>query len=74
NDPDDEEAKDIVWRSSVDKSINKNVNLVMADGCGSFVPPKVNSSEIVVSNPKKEGENGAKRWDGKGKAREELFR
>ncbi|MDR0679763.1 MAG: hypothetical protein LBF42_01860, partial [Puniceicoccales bacterium] len=39
NDPDDEEAKDIVWRSSVDKSINKNVNLVMADGCGSFVPP-----------------------------------
>ncbi|MDR2436288.1 MAG: hypothetical protein LBD33_03205 [Puniceicoccales bacterium] len=58
NDPDDEEAKDIVWRASVDKSINKNVNLVMAEGCGAFIPPKVDASQIVVSTPKRDGEDG----------------
>ncbi|MDR3274174.1 MAG: hypothetical protein LBS87_02460 [Puniceicoccales bacterium] len=73
-DSDDEEAKDIVWRASVDKSINKNVSLMMVDGCGSFVPPKVDVSQIVVSNPKKEGENGAKDGERKSKGREELFK
>jgi tetratricopeptide (TPR) repeat protein len=57
SDPDDEEAKDMMWRASVDKSINKNVNLVMVDGCNSFVPPKVDASQIVMSNQKREDED-----------------
>jgi len=73
-DPNDEEAKDIVWRASVDKSINKNVSLRMVDGCGSFVPPKVDASQIVMSNPKKEGENGAKDRERKSKGKEELLK
>ncbi|MDR2721160.1 MAG: hypothetical protein LBB15_02630 [Puniceicoccales bacterium] len=73
DDPDDEEAKDIVWRASVDKSINKNVNLVMAEGCGTFVPPKVDASQIVVSNPKKENEDG-KKSGGWGKPKNDSLR
>jgi tetratricopeptide (TPR) repeat protein len=73
-DPSDEEAKDILWRASVDKSINKNVNLMMVDGCGAFVPPKVDASEIVVSNPKKGDENGTRDGDKRSKARDELFK
>jgi tetratricopeptide (TPR) repeat protein len=74
NYPDDEEAKDIVWRASVDKSINKNVNLMMIDGCGSFVPPKVGASEIVMSSPKKEDEKEVKDGEKRGKPRDELFK
>ncbi|MDR1255684.1 MAG: hypothetical protein LBJ94_02020 [Puniceicoccales bacterium] len=70
SDPDDEKAKDIVWRASVDKSIGKNVDLVMVEGCNSFTPPKVDVSQIVVSTPKKEEENGAKNGEGKGKSKE----
>jgi hypothetical protein len=47
---------------------------MMVDGCGSFVPPKVDASQIVMSNPKKEGENGAKDRERKSKGKEELLK
>jgi hypothetical protein len=71
---DDEEAKDILLRASVDKSINKNVDLMMVDGCGSFVPPKVNASEIVISSQKKEDEKEGKDGEKKRKPRDDLFK
>lgn len=77
NDPDNEEAKDIVWQSSVDKSMNKNLDLVMAGGLKKFSPPKVDASQIVLSNPqKRDDDDGKKDKDGKSKkqTRNELFK
>jgi tetratricopeptide (TPR) repeat protein len=74
-DPDDEEAKDVVWRASVDKSMNKNVSLMMVDGCGSFVPPpRVDASHIVLSNSKQSGEKEAQNGEKKSRARDDLFK
>ncbi|MDE6432195.1 MAG: hypothetical protein K2L13_02250, partial [Opitutales bacterium] len=55
--PENADAKDIVWKSSVDKQINQNVDLVVADGIKQVAPPKVDASQIVMSNAKAEDEN-----------------
>ncbi len=54
--PDDNEAKDIVWKSSVDKQMDKKLDLVMANGISHIAPPKVDTSQIIVSNHKNEGD------------------
>ncbi|MDR2603447.1 MAG: hypothetical protein LBC11_02720 [Puniceicoccales bacterium] len=48
--PDSEEAKDILWKSSVEKHMNSDVALVTADGNKRFVPPKVDAEKIFIAS------------------------
>ncbi|MDR2628924.1 MAG: hypothetical protein LBC30_02970 [Puniceicoccales bacterium] len=49
-DPANEEAKDILWKSSVEKHMNSDVALVTADGNKRFVPPKVDADKIFIAS------------------------
>lgn len=65
NYPEDPDAKDIIWKSSVDKQMNQKVNLMMADGIKTVAPPRVDASQIVLSNPQASEKKDEK--DGKSK-------
>lgn len=64
SDPDDPEAKDIVWKSSVDKHMSPKVELVMADGIKRMAPPHVDAAQIVMTNPKTDDKNKKEEKDG----------
>ncbi|MDR3144256.1 MAG: hypothetical protein LBT64_02015 [Puniceicoccales bacterium] len=49
-DPENEEAKDILWKSSVEKHMNADVQLVTAGGEKRFVPPKVDQDKIFIAS------------------------
>jgi tetratricopeptide (TPR) repeat protein len=59
-DPANEEAKDILWKSSIEKHMNSNVSLVTADGNKRFVPPKVDADKIFIASPSSHEEQGKK--------------
>ncbi|MDR0693623.1 MAG: hypothetical protein LBF49_03630 [Puniceicoccales bacterium] len=64
-DPASEEARDILWKSSVEKHMNSDVALVTADGNKRFVPPKVDADKIFIashsSREEQEKRSGGKR-------------
>ncbi|MDR1528218.1 MAG: hypothetical protein LBS22_01355 [Puniceicoccales bacterium] len=64
-DPANEEAKDILWKSSVEKHMNSDVALVTADGNKRFVPPKVDADKIFIashsSHEEQERKSGSRR-------------
>ncbi|MDR1457339.1 MAG: hypothetical protein LBI47_00565 [Puniceicoccales bacterium] len=64
-DPASEEARDILWKSSVEKHMNSDVALVTADGNKRFVPPKVDAEKIFIashsSRDEQEKKSGGKR-------------
>ncbi|MDR2432874.1 MAG: hypothetical protein LBD34_03940 [Puniceicoccales bacterium] len=64
-DPSSEEARDILWKSSVEKHMNSDVALVTADGNKRFVPPKVDAEKIFIAShsfhEEQEKRNGGKR-------------
>ncbi len=72
--PEDIEIQDIIWKSSVDKQMYQKVDLVMADGIKRMAPPKVNASEIVMSNPKTEEKEGDKNGNAKQQKHNEAFK
>ncbi|MDR2778702.1 MAG: hypothetical protein LBB16_00220 [Puniceicoccales bacterium] len=49
-DPTNEDAKDILWKSSVEKHMNSDVALVTADGNKRFVPPRVDANKIFITS------------------------
>ncbi|MDR0741896.1 MAG: hypothetical protein LBE98_00315 [Puniceicoccales bacterium] len=59
-DPANEEAKDILWKSSVEKHMNSDVALVTADGNKRFVPPKVDADKIFIASHSSHDENGSR--------------
>ncbi|MDR2737922.1 MAG: hypothetical protein LBB18_03220 [Puniceicoccales bacterium] len=63
-DPENEEAKDILWKSSVEKHMNSDVTLVTAGGDKRFVPPKIDSDKIFIASHKEE-KDGKKKDDKK---------
>jgi tetratricopeptide (TPR) repeat protein len=66
-DPENEEAKDMIWKASVERHMNSDVKLVTAGG-GGFVPPKIDAEKIFIAShrEKKDKNDGGK--DGKGAA------
>jgi tetratricopeptide (TPR) repeat protein len=66
-DPDNEDAKDIVWKASVDRHMNSDVKLVTAGGDNRFVPPKIDADKIFIASHKEEKEekNGESKSGGK---------
>ncbi|MDR2776635.1 MAG: hypothetical protein LBB17_01140 [Puniceicoccales bacterium] len=60
-DPANEEAKDILWKSSIEKHMNSNVALVTADGNKRFVPPKVDADKIFIASHSSHEENEGRR-------------
>ena len=48
-DPDNEKAKDILWKASVWKHMNSEASLVTVDGNNRFVPPKIDAEKIFIS-------------------------
>ncbi|MDR1401649.1 MAG: hypothetical protein LBI81_01665 [Puniceicoccales bacterium] len=67
-DPENEEAKGILWQASVEKHINSDVQLITAGGEGRFVPPKVDATKIFIASHK-EANDGRKSDNGKGVAK-----
>jgi tetratricopeptide (TPR) repeat protein len=60
-DPENEVAKDILWKSSVEKHMNSDVQLVTADGANRFIPPKVDQEKIfIASHSEKNDAKGGK--------------
>ncbi|MDR1413615.1 MAG: hypothetical protein LBI56_01600 [Puniceicoccales bacterium] len=51
-DPENEEAKGILWQASVEKHMNSDVQLVTAGGENRFVPPKVDANKIFIASHK----------------------
>jgi tetratricopeptide (TPR) repeat protein len=64
-DPENEEAKGILWQVSVEKHMNSDVQLVTAGGDKRFVPPKVDANKIFIASHK-ETKDSKKGDDGKG--------
>jgi tetratricopeptide (TPR) repeat protein len=67
-DPENDEAKDILWKASVEKHMNSNVPLITAGENQRFVPPKVDAEKIFISSHKDEkggDEKGSKGGDKK---------
>jgi tetratricopeptide (TPR) repeat protein len=59
-DPENEEAKDLLWKSSVEKHMNTEVTLVTAGGDRRFVPPKIDSDKIFIASHKDEKKDDKK--------------
>ena len=59
-DPDNEKAKDILWKASVWKHMNSEASLVTVDGNNRFVPPKIDAEKIFISSHKAEKEKAEK--------------
>jgi tetratricopeptide (TPR) repeat protein len=52
SDPENEEAKDILWKASVEKHMNSEVQLVTAGMDRRFVPPKIDADKIFIASHK----------------------
>jgi tetratricopeptide (TPR) repeat protein len=57
-DPENEEAKEVLWKSSVERHMNSDVQLVTADGDKRFVPPKVDKDKIFIASHKDDKDKG----------------
>ncbi|MDR1891095.1 MAG: hypothetical protein LBQ23_02845 [Puniceicoccales bacterium] len=68
-DPANEEAKDILWKSSVEKHMNSDVPLMTTDGNKRFIPPKVDTDKIFIashaSHDEKEEKSDRRKGGGK---------
>ncbi|MDR1596019.1 MAG: hypothetical protein LBR91_03815 [Puniceicoccales bacterium] len=64
-DPENEEAKDILWKASVERHMDSGVQLVTAGGDKRFVPPKIDADKIFIASHK-DGVEDKKNGDKKG--------
>jgi tetratricopeptide (TPR) repeat protein len=63
-DPENEDAKDILWQASIEKHANSDVTLVTAGGEKRFIPPKIDAEKIFIASHKEEKDD--KKDDKKG--------
>ncbi|MDR1433162.1 MAG: hypothetical protein LBI61_02365 [Puniceicoccales bacterium] len=68
-DPQNEEAKDVLWKASVERHMNSEVQLVTAGSEKRFVPPKIDANKIFIASHKdeKNDENGSEKRSGERK-------